>query len=78
MYPQHRKGARYIVRDHRDYPVAVSLCKTWADDARLDKLAAIFLTTDHKFAEEGSRTIPQFAALASWCDGKLAEWEAKQ
>ena len=44
--------------------------------ARLEQLAVIFLTTDHKFAEEGSRTIPQFLALASWCDGKLAEWEA--
>lgn len=78
MYPEHRKGARYIVKPHRDYEAAVGLCRTWEDDERLDRIAAVFLTTDHKFAEEGSRTIPQFAALASWCDGKLAEWEAKQ
>jgi hypothetical protein len=77
LYQQHR-GARYLVRDQRDYQAAVPLCATWTDDARLDKLAAIFLTTDHKWASEGSRTIPQFAALASWCDGQLAEWEKKQ
>ena len=38
----------------------------------------IVLTTDHTFAEEGSRTVPQFLALASWCDGKLAEYETRK
>lgn len=75
LYPKHRKGARYALKPHRDYAAAVTLCTTWPDD-RLDKLAVIFLTTDHKFAEEGSRTVPQFLALASWCDGKLAEYES--
>lgn len=75
LYPANRNGARYAVRPARDYAAAVTLCQTWPDDARLEKLAICFLTTDHKFAEEGSRTIPQFLALASWCDGKLAEWE---
>lgn len=74
LYPQHRRGARYALKPTRDYAAAVTLCETWPDD-RLDKLAVIFLTTDHKFAEEGSRTIPQFLALASWCDGKLSEFE---
>lgn len=78
LYAKHRKGARYAVRPARDYAAAVTLCDTWPDDSRLDKLATIFLLTDHKFAEEGSRTIPQFLGLASWCDGKLAEHEAKQ
>lgn len=77
LYQAHRK-ARYLVREHRDYQAAVPLCATWTDDARLDKLAVVFLKTDHDFAENGSRTIPQFAALASWCDSKLAEWEAKR
>lgn len=76
LYPVHRKGALYAVKPARDYAAAVTLCETWKEDTRLDKLAVCFLTTDHKFAEEGSRTIPQFLALASWCDGKLAEWEA--
>lgn len=78
LYPLHRSGARYAVRPVRDYAAAVTLCQTWPDDARLDKLAICFLTTDHKFAEEGSRTIPQFLALASWADGKLSEWETAQ
>ena len=78
LYRQHRNGALYAVKPVRDYAAAVTLCQTWADDDRLDKLAAIFLTTDHKFAEEGSRTVPQFLALASWCDSRLAEWEAQK
>jgi uncharacterized protein YdaU (DUF1376 family) len=78
LYPKHRKGARYVVNPHRDYREAVQLCATWTDDARLDKIATIFLTTDHKFAEEGSRTLAQFRSLASWCDNRLAEWETKQ
>ncbi len=77
LYVQHR-NARYLVRPDRDYQAAVPLCATWTDDARLDKLAAIFLTTDNDFAVKGSRTIPQFAALASWCDGQLSAWETKQ
>ena len=77
LYQQHRRGARYAVKPARDYAASVTLCTTWPDD-RLDKLAVIFLTTDHKFAEEGSRTIPQFLALASWCDGRLAEHQAKK
>jgi hypothetical protein len=77
LYIKHRSGARYAVKPMRDYDAAVRLCETWSDD-RLDKLAVIFLTTDHKFAEEGSRTVNQFLALASWCDGKLAEHEAKK
>ncbi len=75
MYSQHRK-ARYLVRPQRDYMSAVELCRTWTDDGRLDKLAAIFLTTDHQFAASGARNITQFASLASWCDGQLAAWEA--
>lgn len=77
LYQQHRNGARYAVKPVRDYAAAVTLCQTWPDD-RLDKLAVIFLKTDHKFAEEGSRTLPQFLGLASWCDGKLAAHEVQK
>jgi hypothetical protein len=77
LYAQHRR-ARYLVSPQRDYNAAVRLCETWTDDTRLDKLAAIFLTTDHDFAVKGSRTIPQFAALASWADSQLAEWEKRK
>jgi len=78
FYEKHRNGAKYRQNPMKDYQSAVSLCGTWTDDERLDKLAIVFLTTDHQFAESGSRTITQFAALASWCDGKLAEWEARR
>lgn len=73
LYPKHR-NARYLGHEHRDYVAAVTLCQTW-DDERLDKLAVCFLTTNHKFAAEGSRTVPQLRALASWLDGELATWE---
>lgn len=76
LYPKYKHGARYALKPHRDYAAAVRLCQTWDNDERLEKLAIIFLTTDHKFAEEGSRTVPQFLALASWCDTRLAEAEA--
>jgi hypothetical protein len=78
LYTHHRGGARYTVRPQRDYAAAVTLCQTWPDDARLDRIAVVFLTCEHKFADEGSRTIPQFLALASWCDDRLAQWEKAQ
>jgi hypothetical protein len=76
LYTEHRKGARYLPRPSLDYEKAKELCAVWASD-RLERLAAVFLTTDHTFAASGSRTIGQFAALASWCDDRLTEWEAE-
>lgn len=72
LYVEYRKGAHY---HHRpiDFQHALELCRTWTDDARLDKIAIVFLTTDHKFAEEGSRTVGQLAAMASWCDDRLVQ-----
>jgi hypothetical protein len=72
LYQQHRKGARYIGKPNLDYLEAVELCRVWPDD-RLDKIAQVFLTTDHEFAEKGSRTMAQFRAMASWCDSRLVE-----
>lgn len=72
LYQQHRKGARYVSKPNLDFLEAVELCRVWDDD-RLVKVATVFLTTDHSFAESGSRTMAQFRALASWCDSRLAE-----
>lgn len=72
LYAKHRKGARYVSRPQMDFSEAVQLCRTW-DDERLAKIATVFLTTDHEFAEKGSRTMAQFRSLASWCDGRLRE-----
>jgi len=78
LYPTYRNGARYAVKPARDYAAAVTLCQTWDDDAHLEKMAICFLTTDHEFAASGSRTVPQFLALASWVDGELRRWAASQ
>lgn len=75
LYAQHRRGARYLPRPALDFQKACDLCAVW-DDARLERLATVFLKTDHDFAASGSRTIGQFAALASWCDDRLREVEA--
>lgn len=74
LYQQHRRGARYLPKPNLDWTKACELCQVWSD-ARLDMLATVFLKTDHSFAESGSRTIGQFAALASWCDDRLREVE---
>lgn len=72
LYEKHRKGARYVGRPALDFQEALLLCRTWNDE-RLVKLAQVFLTTDHEFAEKGSRTMAQFRALAPWCDSRLKE-----
>lgn len=72
LYAKYRRGARYVSKPALDFQEAMELCRVW-DDARLEKIAIVFLTTDHQFAESGSRTMAQLRALASWCDGKIAE-----
>jgi hypothetical protein len=75
LYPKIRKGARYLPKPALDFQKAIELCAVWPD-ARLEQLATVFLKTDHDFAANGSRTIGQFAALASWCDDRLREVES--
>lgn len=72
LYQKLRRGAKYISKPALDFDEAAQLCAIW-DDARLEKLATVFLTTDHAFAESGSRTMAQFRSLASWCDSQLTE-----
>jgi hypothetical protein len=75
LYPQYRNGAKYLKRRPAlDFAEACRLCETW-DDERLEKLAVLFLTTNHPFAKSGSRTMGQFAVLASLMDNLLHEWE---
>lgn len=75
LYTQHRNGARYYARPSLDYQTACDLCRTWPDVERLLKIAAVFLTSDDAWIANGTRSIQQFAARASWCDDKLREWE---
>lgn len=72
LYTKYRHGAHYVGTPQSNFREAALLCETF-DDERLDKLAAVFLQTDHEFAEKGSRTLAQFRSMASWCDSKLRE-----
>ncbi len=76
LYPLHRRGARYLPKPALDYVKACELCQVW-DNERLERLAIVFLKCEEPFAQSGSRTIGQFAAMASWADDRLREVEAK-
>jgi hypothetical protein len=75
LYPLHRRGARYLPKPALDYVKACELVAVW-DNPYLERLAVVFLKCEEPFAQSGSRTIGQFAAMASWCDGRLKEVEA--
>ncbi len=75
LYFKHRRGARYLPRPTLDYTKACELCQVWDND-RLERLAVVFLKCEEPFAMSGSRTIGQFAAMASWADDRLREAEA--
>ena len=78
LYTEKRKGAKYLRRQPAlDWDRACTLCRTW-DDARLEKMATIFLTTDDEWISNSDRGFAVFAAKATWCDERLAAWEAKQ
>jgi hypothetical protein len=77
LYRHHRKGAKLLrMRPSLDFDAALRVCGAW-DDARLDKLAGIFLTTDDQWISGTDRNFQIFASKASWCDDRLTEWEAK-
>ncbi len=77
-YAKHRHGARLrLVANSLEYQDAMSLVRTW-DDARLEKLAAIVLTSDDEWISRTDRGFHIFAVKASWADDKLREWEKRQ
>lgn len=75
LFHQHRKGARYHARPALDFPKACELVRTWTDDARLEKLAVLILTTDDEWIARTDRGFAVFAARASWADDRLTAWE---
>ncbi len=79
LYAKHRKGAKHLTLggSSLDWTEACKLCQTW-DDARLTKLMDIFLTTDDEWISSTARTFRVFVTRASWCDDRLAQWEAKR
>lgn len=78
LFYQRRKGAKYHSRPALDFQKAMGLVQTWDDDARLEKLAILVLTTDDEWVSGTDRGFGVFASRASWADGLLAEWEAEQ
>jgi hypothetical protein len=71
-----RKGAHYVGKPHFDFQEALQLVGVF-DDATLDKLAYVWLNTDHPFAESGTRTLAKFRSMASWCQEQVLEFEQK-
>jgi hypothetical protein len=79
LYPawfaKYRNGARLrLVANSLEFQDALSLVRTW-DDARLEKLAKIVLTTDESFIATTDRSFKIFALKASWADDRLRQWE---
>lgn len=74
-YQQARHGARLrLIQNSLTFQDAASLCQTW-DDARLEKLAKIILTTDDPFISGTDRSFKIFTMKATWADDRLRQWE---
>lgn len=74
-YSRHRHGAKLrLLASSLEFQEAVRLCETW-DDARLEKLATIVLTTDDDWISRTDRGFRIFAMKASWADDRVAQWE---
>lgn len=76
LFSQHRLGAKYFARPHLDLPEADRLIAVW-DDARLEKLAILVLTTDDPWISRTDRGFKIFAMKASWADDRLRAWETE-
>lgn len=77
-YAKYRHGARLRLGGNSlEFRDAVSLCATW-EDARIEKLARVFLTTDDDWISNTDRGFRIFAVKASWCDDRLKQAERAQ
>lgn len=78
LYAIHRNGAKLrLLNNTLEYGDACTLVDLW-DDARLEKLAVIVLTSDEDFIQKTDRSFRIFAMKASWADDKLTMWEQEQ
>jgi hypothetical protein len=77
LFTELRRGAKTrLTHNAIEFNEACDLCKTW-DDARLEKLMRIVLTTDEPFIAGSDRSFRIFAVKASWADGRLTEAERR-
>lgn len=77
LYRELRHGARVRIKPALDHYRAVDLCRVW-DDARLEKLAKVFLKTDDEWIAGTGRDFGVFASRATWCDDRLAAVEKER
>jgi hypothetical protein len=76
-YAKYRHGARLrLVANSLEFADALSLVRLW-DDARLEKLARIVLTTDDEWIAGTDRNFRIFALKASWAENRLCEVERR-
>lgn len=72
-YRKFRNGAVLrLMGNSLELDAAISVVKLW-DDARIAKLAEVFLTTDETWISSTDRNIRLFATRASWCDDRLKQ-----
>lgn len=75
-YATYRHGARLrLIASSLEYQDALALVRTW-DDATLEKLARIVLTTDDAFISGTDRGFRIFALKATWADDRLKQAES--
>lgn len=75
LYRQFRRGAVCKIKPALDWDRCCDLCRLW-DDARLEKLAAVFLQTDDEWISRTDRGFGVFCARASWADDRLKQAES--
>lgn len=78
LFQKYRRGAKYFRRQPAlDFDRALGLCRTW-DDERLLKLVEVFMNSDEDWIVRSDYGLAAFSAKATWCDERLASWEAQQ
>lgn len=78
LYSQYRHGATWLRRKPvLEFQAALRLIGAFPDD-RLEKLVKVFLKSDDDWIAGTDRGLLVFESKASWCDERLATWEAKQ
>mgnify|MGYP001570366551 CR=1 FL=1 len=77
LYPIHRRGAYHRGSPSLDWSHACDLVRIW-DDATLEKLAVLVLTTDDEWIAGTDRSFRVFASKASWADDRLKQWEQQR
>lgn len=71
IYAQERGGARYPVKEARDFPTFLTLVQTWTDDERLDGMFRVFLHLKGRDVLNQPGSPGQFLHHAPECDQLL-------